>query len=344
MDINLVQNLKNQAISSILQAENKDDINRLKIAYLGHNGQISKIIKQIPLLEKEQRGEFGRVVNDAKKAIEETLNSRLLSFKNQTADLNKNNFDYTLPGIFPPLGKWHPISKTIEEISQIFEHIGFQRVRYPEITNDWYCFEGVNVPPDHPSRDDQETFFLENGKVLSTHTTSGILQEIEKRQKNITSEKITPIRMLNIAKCYRRQIDISHTPMFHQFEGWLIDKNVNIGHLKWILDYFAKQFFGKDRKTRIRPHHFQYTEPSFEVDITCQACGGKGCRFCKDGWTELGGSGMAHPQVLKNARLDPKIYSGLAFGWGVERVLSMKTGVNDGRLYYQNRLDFLKQF
>jgi phenylalanyl-tRNA synthetase alpha chain len=335
MDINLIQNLKNQAISSILSCQNQDELENLRIAFLGRSGQLSELTKSLSTLPKEKRGEFGQLINETKKIIEDTLLSQKEILSGNKIDKTKK-YDITLPGLKPPLGHQHPITQAIEEISTIFENIGYKRVRYPEITTDWYCFEGVNVPSDHPSRDDQETFFLENGSVLSTHTTSGILREAEISKP--------PIRMLNIAKCYRRQIDVSHTPMFHQFEGWLIDKNVNIGHLKWTLDYFAKNFFGDNRKTRIRPHHFQYTEPSFEVDITCGACNGKGCRSCKDGWMELGGSGMAHPQVLKNAGIDPKIYSGLAFGWGVERVFSMRSKIDDGRLYYQNDSRFLEQF
>jgi len=336
MDDNIIQNLKNQAISAIISAEDKNELERIRIAYLGRKGRLAEITKSMPKLEPGKRKEIGRLLNEAKQVIEETLISQLSILAKKT-DISTNQIDITLPGNRPPLGHKHPLSQAIAEISRIFENIGFQRVRYPEITTDWYCFEGVNVPPDHPSRDDQETFFLENGLVLSTHTTSGILREAEKIKK-------PPIRMLNIAKCYRRQIDVSHTPVFHQFEGWLIDKGVNVGHLKWTLDYFAKQFFGPDRVTRIRPHHFQYTEPSFEVDISCGACHGKGCRACKDGWVELGGSGMAHPQVLKNAGIDPRLYSGLAFGWGVERVFSMRSGIDDGRLYYQNDLHFLSQF
>jgi phenylalanyl-tRNA synthetase alpha chain len=335
MDINYIQNLKNQAISSILSCQNQDELENLRVAFLGRSGQLSELTKSISTLPKENRGEFGQLINETKKIIEDALAGQKEILTGSKIEKTQK-YDITLPGIKPPLGHQHPITQAIEEISSIFENIGYKRVRYPEITTDWYCFEGVNVPSDHPSRDDQETFFLENGMVLSTHTTSGILREAEISKP--------PIRMLNIAKCYRRQIDVSHTPMFHQFEGWLIDKNVNIGHLKWTLDYFAKNFFGDNRKTRIRPHHFQYTEPSFEVDITCGACNGKGCRSCKDGWMELGGSGMAHPQVLKNAGIDPKIYSGLAFGWGVERVFSMRSKVDDGRLYYQNDSRFLEQF
>lgn len=335
MEQDLIQNLKNQAISSIINSQNLEELENLRIAFLGRSGQLSQLTQGIKKVPKEKRAEFGQLLNETKKIIEETLDNQKSVISGYHWESQETS-DLTIPGSKPSLGHQHPLTQAIEEISQIFEGIGYKRVRYPEITTDWYCFEGVNVPADHPSRDDQETFFLENGLVLSTHTTSGILREAEISKP--------PIRMLNIAKCYRRQIDISHTPMFHQFEGWLIDKNVNIGHLKWTLDYFAKNFFGEERRTRIRPHHFQYTEPSFEVDITCGACGGKGCRTCKDGWMELGGSGMAHPQVLRNAGIDPKIYSGLAFGWGVERVYSMRSGIDDGRLYYQNNVRFLDQF
>jgi len=334
-------NLKNEAIGQILEAKDDKTLEEVRIRFLGRSGKINELVKEIPKLPEEERVNVGKILNETKNtsflAIE---NSKLHLFQ----DKNKSSswFDITLPGEKPALGTQHPITAAIEEISRIFENIGFVRVRYPEITTDWYCFEGVNVPKDHPSRDDQETFFLENGLVLSTHTTSGILQEIERVKK-------PPIRMLNIARCYRRQVDVSHTPMFHQFEGWLIDKEVNVGHLKWTLDFFARQYFGPSRKTRLRPHHFQYTEPSFEVDINCGACGGKArlssgqvCRFCKDGWVELGGSGMAHPKVLENAGLNPKTYSALAFGWGVERVMAMKIGVPDIRRLYQNDLNFMK--
>jgi phenylalanyl-tRNA synthetase alpha chain len=320
----------------ILQTTSNSKLEEIRVKLLGRKGIINRLFAEISQQPPEKRKKYGRQLNQLKSQLQKALEKQRRSLRKKSKNL-KIEFDPTIPGKKPPLGRIHPVSQTIEEIADIFEKIGFARVRYPEITTDWYCFEGVNVPKDHPSRDEQETFFLENGLVLSTHTTSGILQEIERVKK-------PPIRMLHIAKCYRRQIDVSHTPMFHQFEGWLIDKNVNIGHLKWTLDYFAREFFGPNRVTRLRPHHFRYTEPSFEVDITCGACGGKGCRFCKEGWVELGGSGMAHPQVLKNAGLDPKVYSGLAFGWGVERVFAIRTGINDIRLLYQNNLDLLSQF
>lgn len=337
MNINQIQNLKNQAISNILEAKDEKELKELRVQFLGRKGELTLILKSLSDLPKEKRIEVGKVANEAKRAIEKTLDEQKEKILKSSSQARGDWFDVTMPGEKLTLGKKHPIIQTIDEIAVIFEKVGFNRVRYPEATTDWYCFEGVNVPRDHPSRDDQETFFLENDLVLSTHTTSGILQEIERVKK-------PPIRMLHIAKCYRRQVDITHTPMFHQFEGWLIDKKVTIGHLKWVLDYFVKEFFGEKRQTRLRPHHFRYTEPSFEVDINCGVCLGKGCRSCKEGWMELGGSGMAHPQVLKNAGINPKTYSALAFGWGVERVLMMRSQIADNRLIYQNDLRFLKQF
>jgi phenylalanyl-tRNA synthetase alpha chain len=221
---------------------------------------------------------------------------------------------------------------------------------------DWYPFESLNMPPHHPARDEWETFFIEYpGKpsrdphkqkmVLTPHTSNGQVREMEKGK--------LPIRMINIAKCYRRQIDVSHTPMFHQFEGLYVDTNVSIAHLKGVLDYFAQHFFGPARKTRLRPFHFQFTEPSFEVDISCGICNGTGklkdgspCKLCKSGWLELGGAGMVHPVVLKNGGVDPDIYSGFAFGWGVERTFMMKSGtqLDDIRLLYSNDVRFLEQF
>ena len=219
-------------------------------------------------------------------------------------------------------------------------------MRYPEVEWDLYAFEGLNMPKDHPARDEWETFFVESpenakfGKiVLTPHTSNGQVREM-KRVKN------PPIRMINIGKCYRRQSDVSHVPMFHQFEGLVVDENISIVNLKGTLDYFAKTFFGEGRVTRLRPYHFQFTEPSFEVDISCGICKGVGCKLCKSGWHELGGAGMVHPNVLKAGGIDAKKYSGFAFGWGVERTYMMKGGIRipDIRLLYSADLRFLTQF
>ena len=254
------------------------------------------------------------------------------------------SLDVTQPGLKQEIGHLHLVTQAIWEIEEIFNSLGFYRVRYPEVETDWYAFESLNMPENHPARDEWETFFIDTSRalnksvVLTPHTSSGQVREMEKGK--------LPIKMINISKCYRRQIDISHVPMFHQFEGLYIDQNVSITQLKGVFDYFVKKFFGADRKIRLRPFNFRFTEPSFEVDINCSICRSKGCRFCKAGWVELGGAGMVHPNVLKNGGIDPSKHSGFAFGWGVERVYMMKSGLNlpDIRLIYKNDLRFLRQF
>jgi len=345
MDINLIQNLKNQAVAGILGAKSKEELENLRIAYLGRRGKLSEIIKKIASLSPEEKQEVGQAVNDAKRAVEETMRGRAAELQRcKDAKREGEWLDVTAPGIKPPQGHLHLITQAIEEISQIFQKIGFNRVTYPEVEWDWYAFEGLNMPKNHPARDEWETFFISDlsnkrygEAILTPHTSSGQLREMERLIK-------PPIRMLNIAKCYRRESGISHAPMFYQFEGLVIDKGINICHLKGTLDYFVKQYFGPKREARIRPFHFQFTEPSFEVDVTCLICGGKGCKVCKEGWMELGGSGMVHPVVLKNGGIDPARYSGFAWGWGVERVMMMKYGIPDIRLLFDGDLRFLNQF
>lgn len=334
-----LQNIKNEALAMIMESKDPEELERLRIHYLGKNGIVNQLAKEIPKLEGEEKIEAGKVFNDVKQALNDALGTR-------TIEENKEvKFDPTLPGIRPPEGHLHPVTHAIREISSIFEKIGFIRVRYPEVDWDWYAFEALNMPKGHPARDDWETFFVdlpENKKmgklVLTPHTSNGQVREMERLGK-------PPIRMINIAKCYRRQSDVSHTVMFHQFEGLVVDKGISITHLKGTIDYFVKQFFGADRKSRLRPYHFQFTEPSFEVDITCDICLGKGCRLCKEGWLELGGAGMVHPNVLKAGNIDPE-YTGFAFGWGVERTYMMKSGlkIDDIRLLYSNDIRFLNQF
>lgn len=344
MDQEFLQNLRNQAISTIIETKSEEELEQLRIEYLGRNGKITQLIKNIPTLVKEKRKILGNLINETKKIIQDALVSQKSNFQRQSGNQEKDWFDFTIPGIKPKIGHFHLITTTIQEITEIFTRIGFNKVSYPEIDWDWYVFEGLNMPQNHPARDEWETFFIENlshqkfgNAVLTPHTSSGQLREME-RVKN------PPIRMLNIAKCYRRQIDASHTPMFYQFEGLVIDQDINITHLKGTLDYFVKQYFGLKRETRIRPFHFQFTEPSFEIDVTCIVCGGKGCKVCKEGWMELGGAGMVHPNVLENGGIDPEKYRGFAFGWGVERLLMMKYKIDDIRLLFNNDLRFLQQF
>lgn len=344
-----ILSIKNQAIAQIMSAESAAELEQIRIDYFGRNGKFTTLVKGIKDADPTQRKQIGQTINEAKKSIEELLKNQKSSFK-ETA---REWFDPTIPGQKPEVGHTHLITKTIDEISSIFTRIGFERARYPEVEWDYYAFEALNMPKSHPARDEWETFFIdapENSKfgkmVLTPHTSSGQVREILKVGK-------PPIRMINIAKCYRRQSDVSHVPMFHQFEGLVIGKNISIVNLKGTLDYFAKAFYGKDRVTRLRPYHFQFTEPSFEIDISCGVCNGKGwvspgvaCKVCKEGWLELGGAGMVHPNVLKYGKIDSKVYSGFAFGWGVERVLMMKDGLNvpDVRMLYSTDLRCLSQF
>lgn len=348
MEENLLQ-IKNEAMSQILSAE-ADEIERIYIDYLGKKGKLTLALKDLPNVEIEKRAEIGKLANEIKDSLEEQINDKRLDLKKESkkATLTKSRgeeLDITMPGIMPPVGSLHLVTQAIEEITAIFEKIGFARVRYPEVEFDWYAFGALNFPENHPARDDWETFFVEQeadpklGPVLLTpHTSSGQVREMLKGK--------LPIKMLNIAKCYRRQSDVSHTQMFHQFEGLVVGEGITISHLKGVLEFFVKSYFGETRTFRIRPYHFQFTEPSFEIDVSCGVCLGKGCKLCKAGWLEMGGSGMVHPNVLKAGNIDPKKYTGFAFGWGVERVLMMKEGLklDDLRILYANDLEFLKQF
>ncbi len=345
--------IKNNAVSLILDAKDEKELEEIKLQFLGKSGTLTLTMKEMAKLPVEKRPEVGQLANEVKKIIEEAITNAGAGFHSQKIE-KIQKIDVTEPGIRPPLGHLHLVTQAIEEITAIFEKIGFTRVRYPEIEYDWYAFGALNFPENHPARDDWETFFIDQegdpkkGSILLTpHTSSGQIREMEKQidKQKKTANPIS-IKMLNIAKTYRRQSDVSHVPMFHQFETLVVGENISITHLKGVLDYFVKSYFGPDRKSRIRPYHFQFTEPSFETDVSCGVCNGKGCKLCKEGWLELGGAGMVHPNVLRNCGLDPKKYSGFASGWGVERVLTMKEGIDidDIRLLYSNKLEFLEQF
>jgi phenylalanyl-tRNA synthetase alpha chain len=368
--------IKNNAISLILESTTQKELEEIRIQFFGRNGSVTTLLKQVAKLPVEKRAEAGKTANEIKRILEDTM-KRKEETLSKTKPQRYLTLDVTEPGMRPLLGHLHLVTQAIKEITEIFNHIGYTRVRYPEIEWDWYAFTALNFPENHPARDDWETFFIEQkadskmGSVLLTpHTSSGQIREMQKYSSvipanvadtrmgtgiqkkrdwipdQIDDEKNINIKMLNIAKCYRRQSDVSHTPMFHQFEGLVVGKEISIADLKGTLDYFVKSYLGEKRKSRIRPYHFQFTEPSFEVDVTCGVCNGNGCKLCKEGWLELGGSGMVHPNVLSNGGIDPKEYTGFAFGWGVERVLMMKEGIeiDDLRTLYSNDLNFLEQF
>jgi len=331
----------------INSAKNLLELSELEIKYLGRNGEINKLLSEIKNIPNEEKREYGQKVN----LIKTTINQLIVVKKKQLeSNANEVFFDKTLPGKDYPKGSLHIVSYAIEEITKIFEKIGFIRVSYPEVDWEYGAFESLNMPANHPARDDVETSFidvpahLKLGKmVLTPHTSNGQNREMKRVGK-------PPIRMINISKCYRPNWDPTHTPMFHQFEGLCVDKDITIANLKGTLDYFAEKYFGKGTKTRLRPHHFQFTEPSFEVDISCNVCRGTGllesgkCRVCKSGWLELGGCGMVHPNVLKEGGINSVEFSGWAFGFGIERVIMMKYGLDDIRNYYSGDIRFLEQF
>jgi phenylalanyl-tRNA synthetase alpha chain len=348
-----LEELRKESLGSIGGIENAEALRDFEVKTLGRKGEYNNLVRDLPKLSNEERKEAGRLANEIKIAIESAIKAKKDDFERaKLGNLVKEEWiDRTLPGKAPYIGHLHLTTQAIYEIVSIFERLGFQLRQYPEIEWDWYAFESLNMPKDHPARDEWETFFMDlpegkKGKiVLTPHTSSGQVREMERGK--------LPIRMMNISKTYRRQSDVSHVPMFHQFEGLMIDKGVSIAHLKGVLDYFARAFFGEGRKIRLRPFHFRFTEPSFEIDVSCGVCKGSGrlengekCRLCKEGWLELGGAGMVHPNVLKAGKIDHKKYNGFAFGWGVERTFMMKEGmkIDDIRILYKNDLRFIRQF
>lgn len=327
-----------------------DALQELETAYLGRQGIINQEVQLLKDLPIEMRKPEGARINTEKTEIIRAISEKRNTL-NEIRDA-ETRIDVTLPGREFPHGSLHLTTYAIEEISSLFERIGFIRMSYPEVEWEYFSFESLNMPADHPARDDFETFFIDTPKhpewgkmVLTPHTSSGQHREMKRLGK-------PPIRMINIAKTYRPNWDASHVPMFHQFEGVCIDEGINITHLKGTIEYFAKEFFGEEREIRLRPFHFQFTEPSFEVDITCDICSGTGvykkskCRLCKQGWLEIGGSGMIHPNVLRAGGIDPEHFSGWAFGFGIERVMMMKPGVGikNMRILYEGDIRVLEQF
>jgi len=337
-----LQTINNSALSELSLVSDSRSLEEIEIRYLGRKAELNDLLKSIKDLPVEERSTTGQMANVLRNELADKIEELRANLE---LKIDLSGLDVTAPGVIHEAGHLHLTTQAIREITEIFKRIGFYRMRYPEIDWDWYAFTALNFPLDHPARDDWETFFIDpedttnklGRRVFTPHTSSGQVREMQARKP--------PIRMINISKTARRQLDISHTINFHQFEGMMIDKNITISHLKGVIEYYTKEFFGKDTITRIRPYDFRFTEPSFEVDIACRNCNGKGCRLCKEGWLELGGAGMIHPNVLKNGGLDPDIYSGFAFGFGVERNGIMKSGINidDLRLLYQNDVRFLEQ-
>jgi phenylalanyl-tRNA synthetase alpha chain len=310
-------------------------LERLRLEVLGRKGTLAQLFKGLGSLSAEERPEVGKVLNEARARLEgafERARERLT-----LASVKGLAVDVTLPGRVPQLGRLHPLTQVSMEIASIFQRLGFEVAEGPEVELDYYNFEALNIPKDHPARDMQDTFYISDSILLRTHTSPIQVRVMEKRKP--------PVRVIAPGKVYRRDYDITHSPMFHQVEGLMVDKDVSFGDLKGILAVFVHQMFGPEVGLRFRPSFFPFTEPSAEVDIQCVICGGGGCRVCKEtGWLEILGSGMVDPEVFKMVGYDPDEVTGFAFGMGVERIAMLKFGINDLRLFFENDLRFLEQF
>ena len=312
----------------------------LRVKYLGKKGELTAILKQMGGLSAEERPVIGQLANTVRTQIEEALSAKTEALRSEAAakKMAEETIDVTLPGKAPRPGRLHPLTATLEEVKEIFLGMGFDIVDGPEVETDHYCFEALNMPKSHPARDTQDTFYINENVVLRTQTSSVQIRTMEERKP--------PIRIISPGRVYRSDaVDATHSPLFHQVEGLVIDKGVTLGDLYGTLDMLMKKLYGSDAQIRLRPHHFPYTEPSAEVDLMCFNCGGKGCSMCKgEGYVELLGAGMVHPEVLRGCGIDPEVYSGFAFGIGLERITMGRYGINDMRLLYENDMRFLGQF
>ena len=324
----------NQRIDSI---DHIDELERVKNEYIGRKGYVTQMLKEIALIPKEDRPKIGQLLNKTKQEIQHIIYEKEKNFSKQVGK-SKEIFDITIPGRNFGMGTVHPIELILRQTQEIFLGMGFRFVDGPEIELDYYNFEGLNIPKDHPARDDQDSFYINPEVLLRTQTSPMQVRTMEKQP--------APVRIISTGKCYRRDsIDSTHTPMFHQIEGLAVDKDISLSDLKGVITEFCKQVFGKDRKVRFRPGYFPFVEPGAEVDVSCGLCNGKGCRSCgHTGWLEIMGAGMVHPNVLEMAGYDSEKLTGFAFGMGVERIAMLKYGITDIRLFFENDLRFLTQF
>ncbi len=337
--IEKLQQLEDDALAELAAATNEEQSLAVRTKYLGRKGLLTGLLRNIAQVPDEDKPLFGKRCNEVKNILNSKIEDalKLQSIRKRDGILLKEKIDVTLPGRFIPFGHIHPVIQVRREICDIFASFGFSVVEGPEIELDYYNFEALNIPKDHPARDMQDTFYIEENIVLRTHTSPVQVRVMEKVQP--------PVRILSPGRVYRPDSDVSHTPMFHQIEGLLVDKGISFGDLKGILTAFLKKVFGEKTVLRFRPSFFPFTEPSAEVDICCVMCGGKGCRVCgQSGWLEILGSGMVDPAVFKNVGYDPEVYTGFAFGLGLERIAMLKYGISDIRLFFENDIRFLRQF
>ncbi|GAA0718337.1 phenylalanine--tRNA ligase subunit alpha [Clostridium malenominatum] len=332
--------IKESALSELKSIENKADLEGIRVKYLGKKGELTQILRGMGGLSNEERPIVGKLANEVREVIENLIEEALNDIKTKEKNLKLQNetIDISMPGKRKTLGKRHPLDLTLQSMTDIFISMGFTIEEGPEVELDYYNFEALNIPENHPAKGEQDTFYINDKIVLRTQTSPIQIRTMENEKP--------PIKMIAPGKVYRSDaVDATHSPIFYQMEGLVVDKGITFADLKGTLEMFAKKMFGDKVKTKFRPHHFPFTEPSAEMDATCFVCNGEGCRVCKSsGWIELLGCGMVHPQVLRNCGIDPEVYSGFAFGFGVDRMVMLKYGIDDIRLLYESDMRFLNQF
>lgn len=335
-----LEQLKSEALAAVAAAADEKAIDEIRVKYLGKKGELTAILKQMGSLAPEERPIMGQLVNKAKSELEEAIAAAAENFKAKAAEakLKAETLDVTMPSKPAVKGGLHPLNVVLNDMIDIFQSMGFDVVDGPEVETDHYNFEALNVPADHPARDMQDTFYLAENLLLRTQTSAAQIRTMENRKP--------PIKIICPGRVYRAdEVDATHSPVFHQIEGLVVDKNITMCDLKGVLEQFAHEIYGKETEVKFRPSFFPFTEPSVEVDVTCSECRGKGCRVCKgSGWIEILGAGMVHPRVLKACGIDPEEYSGFAFGIGLDRLTTTRYKISDIRLLFENDLRFLKQF
>ena len=335
-----LEEIRQRALAAIEEAESTDKLNDVRVAFLGKKGELSKLLKGMKDVAPEDRPKVGQMVNESRAKIESLMTEKREAIEKKLLEekMKREVIDVTLPGRKAAIGHRHPNQIALDDLERVFIGMGYEVVEGPEVEKDYYNFEALNIPKDHPARDEQDTFYITEDIVLRTQTSPVQVREMEKGK--------LPIRMIAPVRVFRSdEVDATHSPSFHQIEGLVIDKNITFADLKGTLAEFARELFGEETKVKFRPHHFPFTEPSAEMDVTCFKCGGSGCRFCKgSGWIEILGCGMVHPNVLNMSGIDPEEYSGFAFGVGLERIALLKYEIDDMRLLYENDIRFLKQF
>lgn len=335
-----LEKIRNAAFDELNKVQALAELNTLRVKILGKKGELTAVLKQMGKLSAEERPIIGQLANEVRAAIEAEVTKRESELKElETARrLESEKIDVTMPGKPCEMGHKHPLSIVLDEVKDIFMGMGFDIAEGPEVELDYYNFEALNIPKDHPARDTQDTFYISDNIVLRTQTSPVQIRVMEKQEP--------PIRIIAPGRVYRSDaVDATHSPLFHQIEGLVVDKGITMADLKGTLEAFAKRLYGEDTKIRLRPHHFPFTEPSCEIDVSCFRCGGKGCPMCKgEGWIEILGGGMVHPKVLKTGGIDPEEYSGFAFGVGLERLVMFRFNIDDMRLLYENDMRFLSQF